>query len=50
VNALERVYEISTNYLKSRESYGWKNTIIDIYFSTTIAEVLQNDLYSKTMS
>jgi hypothetical protein len=39
-DASERVHEISINYLESRESYDRKTTIVDIYFSTMIAELV----------
>ncbi|WVZ79985.1 hypothetical protein U9M48_027505 [Paspalum notatum var. saurae] len=44
------VHEISTNYLDSRESYDRKTTVVDIYFSASIAENLQNDPDPKTMA
>ena len=45
-----RVYEISTNYLDSRKSYDRKTTIVNTYFSTMIANNLQNNLDPKTMT
>jgi hypothetical protein len=46
----ERIHEISINYLESRESYDRKTTIIDICFSTMIAEILKNHIDPKTMA
>jgi hypothetical protein len=48
-DASERVYEIFINYLESGESYDRKTTIVDIYLSTIIVELIQNDLDPKTM-
>ena len=45
-----RVNEISTNYIDSGESYNRKSTIVDIYFSTTVANNLLNDHDPKTMA
>jgi hypothetical protein len=45
-----RVNEISTNYIDSGESYNRKSTIVDINFSTTIANNLLNDHDPKTMA
>jgi hypothetical protein len=49
-DASERVHEISINYLESRESYDRKTTIVDIDFSTMIAELIQNDPDPKIMA
>jgi hypothetical protein len=49
-DASQRVHEISINYLESGESYDRKTTIVDIYFSAMIAEILENDLDLKTMA
>jgi hypothetical protein len=49
-DASQSVYEISINYLESEESYDQKTTIVDIYFSVMIAEILKNDLDLKTMA
>ena len=38
-----RVHEISTNYIDSGESFNHKSTIVDTYFSATIANTLLND-------
>jgi hypothetical protein len=46
----QRVHEISINYLESGESYDWETTIVDIYFSTMIAEILKNDPDPKIMA
>jgi hypothetical protein len=46
----DRVQEISTDYLESGESFDRKATVVDIYFSTSIAENLQNDPDPKTMA
>jgi hypothetical protein len=48
--ASQRVHKISINYLEFGESYDWKTTIVDIYFSTMIAEILKNDPDPKTMA
>ena len=45
----QRVREISINYIESRESYDRKSTIVDIYFTKAIAEIIQNDPDPKTM-
>ena len=44
------VKEISINYIDSGESYDRKTTVVDIYFSATIAEIFLNDLGPKTMA
>ena len=44
------VQEISINYIDSGESYDRKTTIVDIYFAETIAEIIQNNPYPKTMA
>jgi hypothetical protein len=49
-DASQRVHKISINYLESRESYDRKTTIVDIYFSAMIAEILENDLDPKIMA
>jgi hypothetical protein len=49
-DASQRVHEISINYLESRESYDQKTTIVNIYFSAMIAEILENDPDLKTMT
>jgi hypothetical protein len=49
-DASQRVHEISINYLESRELYGRKTIIVDIYFSTMIIELIQNNLDPKTMA
>jgi hypothetical protein len=49
-DASQRVHKISINYLESGESYDRKTTILDIYFSAMIAEILENDPDPKTMA
>jgi hypothetical protein len=49
-NESTRVNEISTNYIDSGESYNRKSIIVDINFSTTIANNLLNDHDPKTMA
>ena len=49
-DASERVHEISINYFESRESYDRKTAIINIYLSSMIVELLQNDPDPKTMA
>ena len=44
------VKEIYINYIDSGESYDRKTTVVDIYFSATIAEIFLNDLGPKTMA
>jgi hypothetical protein len=44
-----RVHEISTNYIDSGESFNRKSTIIDTYFSATIADTLLNDHDPRTI-
>jgi hypothetical protein len=46
---LLRVDEISINYIETRESYDRKATVVDIYFSEQIAEILQSDPDPKSM-
>jgi len=43
------VKEISINNINSGESYDRKTTVVDMYFSTTIAQIFLNDLDPKTM-
>jgi hypothetical protein len=45
-----RVNEIFTNYIDSGESYNRKSIIVDINFSTTIANNFLNDHDPKTMA
>jgi hypothetical protein len=49
-NASKRVHEFFINYLKFGESYDRKTIIVDIDFSTMIAELIQNDPNPKTMA
>jgi hypothetical protein len=49
-DASKRVHKISINYLEYGESYDRKTTIVDIYFSAMIAELIQNDPDAKTMA
>jgi hypothetical protein len=49
-DASQRVHEISIIYLESGESYDRKITIVDIYFSAMIVEILENDPDPKTMA
>jgi hypothetical protein len=44
-----RVHEISTNYIDSGESFNHKSTIVDTYFSATIADTLLNDHDPRTI-
>ena len=44
------VKEISINYIDSGESYDRKTTVVDMYFSVTIAEIFLNDQNPKTMA
>ena len=46
----QRVNEISTNYIDSRESFNRKTTIVDINFASKIASNLQLDPEPKTMA
>jgi len=46
----QRVREISINYIESGESYDRKSTIVDIYFTEAIIEIIQNDPDPKTMA
>ena len=41
--------EISTNYIDSGESFNRKTTVVDIYFSSKIANTLQKDPEPKSM-
>ena len=41
--------EISTNYIDSEESFDRKSTIVDTYFSATIANTLLNDHDPRTI-
>ena len=43
------VHEISTNYVDSGESFNRKSTIVDTYFSATIANTLLNDHDPRTI-
>ena len=45
-----RVNEIFTNYIDSGESYNHKSIIVDIYFSTTVANNLLNYHDPKTIA
>ena len=45
----QRVHEISINYIESGESYDRKSTVVDIYFTESIAEIIQNDPDPKSM-
>jgi len=49
-DASERVHEISIKYAETRESFNRKTTIVDSYFSTMIAEILENDRDPRTMA
>ena len=42
--------EISINYIDSGESYNRKTTIVDIYFTSRIAEGLDLDCEPKSMA
>ena len=44
------VKEIFVNYIDSGESYDHKTTVINIYFSATIAEIFLNNSDPKTMA
>jgi hypothetical protein len=46
---LLRVDGIAINNIETGESYDHKATIVDIYFSEQIAEILQNDPDPKSM-
>ena len=45
----EGIKEISINYIESGESYNRETTIVDIYFASEIAEILQLDPEPKTV-
>ena len=45
-----RVDEIAINFIETRESYDHKSIIVDIYFSKQIANILQTDLDSTSMT
>jgi hypothetical protein len=47
-DALERVQEIFINYAETGESFDRKTTIVDSYFFTMIAKILQNHIDPKT--
>lgn len=47
---LPRINKISTNYLHTRESYNYKTTFVDIYFSTKITRTFQNNHDRRTMA
>ena len=44
------VHEISINCIESEKSYDKKFIIVDIYFTESIAETIQNDPDPKTMA
>jgi len=46
----QRVREISINYIESKESYDRKTTVVDIYFTESIAKINQNDPDPKSMA
>ena len=48
--SINGVKEISINYIDSGESYDRKTTVVDMYFSATIAEIFLNDPDPKTMA
>jgi len=50
VKSNNKVKEISINYIDSRESYDYKTTLVDMYFSAIIVEIFLNDPYPKTMA
>jgi hypothetical protein len=41
--------EIATNYVESRESYHRKTTVVDIYFASKIAELMDPNPEPKSM-
>jgi hypothetical protein len=50
VESNNEVKEIFINYIDSEESYNRKTTVVDMYFSATIAEIFLNDPDLKTMA
>jgi hypothetical protein len=47
---IERIEEISTNYVDTGETYNRKTTIVDIYFAKKIAKIIDLDLEPKSMA
>jgi hypothetical protein len=45
-----RVDEIAINFVETRESYDCKSTIVDCYLSEKIANILQTNLYPKSLA